>query len=223
MTSAEKPLSIDIISDVVCPWCFIGKRRIEAALALYRQQHPDRPEPEVRWWPYQLNPDMPAEGVDRSAYLKGKFGSANVGEIYARVTSAGAEVGIPFAFDKMVRQPNTLAAHSLIALAGLHGVQEAMQEALFSAYFVKAANLTQEETLVQIAVGAGLKEADVRAHLADPEARIQTAREDARARELGVEGVPFFIFNHKVAVSGAQPAEVLLGAMRQAEAEPALH
>jgi predicted DsbA family dithiol-disulfide isomerase len=211
-------LSIDIISDLVCPWCFIGKRRLEAALALYRAQHPERPEPVVRWWPYQLNPDLPAEGIDRSDYLEQKFGPASVAQIYARVAAVGREAGIPFAFDRMVRQPNTLAAHCLVALAGLYGVQDAMQEALFRAYFIAGADLTREETLVAIALDAGLQETAVRECLAGTEAREQTAREDARARELGVEGVPFFIFNHKVSVSGAQPEEVLLEAMRQSEA-----
>ncbi len=218
---ATPELTIDIISDVVCPWCFIGKRRLEAALALYREQQPGRPEPEVRWWPFQLNPDLPPEGIERSRYLEQKFGSANVTQIYSRVADVGREVGIPFAFGQMVRQPNTLAAHSLIALAGLHGVQDAMQEALFHAYFIDGADLTQEETLIVIALRAGLAETAVRECLADPEARTQTAHEDGRARELGVEGVPFFIFNRRIAVSGAQPEQLLLQAMQRAEEEPA--
>ena len=108
-------LNIDVISDVVCPWCFVGKRRLEAALALYAQKHPDRPAPVVQWHPYQLNPDLPREGIPRKEYIAQKFG----GRPYPneRLESVGAPLGIAFAFDKMLRQPNTLAAHSLIARA----------------------------------------------------------------------------------------------------------
>lgn len=217
----EAVLSIDIISDVVCPWCYIGKRRLEGALKLYREMHPQAPEPEVRWWPFQLNPEMPVEGIDRSTYLERKFGTARVSDIYARVSGAGKEVGIPFAFDKMVRQPNTLAAHSIVAQAGLQGVQDAMVEALFHAYFIEGRDLTQSEVLVRIATGAGLPEADARECLEGAEMREQTAHEDARARELGVEGVPFFIFNRRIAVSGAQPEQMLLQAMERALEAPA--
>lgn len=216
----ETMLSIDVISDLVCPWCYIGKRRLEGVLKLYREQHPQAPEPEVRWWPFQLNPDMPEEGVDRSTYLKRKFGTASVADIYARVSAVGQEVGIPFAFGKMVRQPNTLAAHSIVAQAGLLGVQDAMVEALFHAYFIQGQDLTQSEVLVRIATGAGLPEAQARQCLEGAEMRQQTAHEDARARELGVEGVPFFIFNRRIAVSGAQPEEMLLQAMQRALEEP---
>ncbi len=219
MTAAA--LSIDIISDVVCPWCYIGKRRLEGALKLYRELHPQAPAPEVRWWPFQLNPEMPLEGVDRSAYLERKFGTASVSDIYARVSGVGKEVGIPFAFDKMVRQPNTLAAHSIVAQAGLLGVQDAMVEALFHAYFIEGQDLTQIEVLVRIATGAGVSEADARECLEGAEMREQAAHEDKRARELGVEGVPFFIFNRRIAVSGAQPEEMLLQAMERALEEPA--
>ena len=212
-------LSIDIISDVVCPWCFIGKRRIEGALALYREAFPDKPEPLVRWWPFQLNPDMPAEGVDRSEYLANKFGSKNVGEIYARVSAVGRDVGIPFAFDKMVRQPNTLAAHSLIALAVEHGVQHDLKEILFNAYFIQGQNFTDEATLVRLAVEAGIPEAAARECLASEVAREQVAGHEAQARKLGISGVPFFIFNGAVGVSGAQEAETLFEAMTKAEAD----
>ena len=174
MTAAA--LSIDIISDIVCPWCYIGKRRLEGALKLYREMHPQAPEPEVRWWPFQLNPEMPAEGVDRSTYLEGKFGTARVSDIYARVSGVGKELDIPFAFDKMVRQPNTLAAHSIVAQAGLLGVQDAMVEALFHAYFIEGQDLTQTEVLVRIATGAGLSDADARADSARGQACSRAGR-----------------------------------------------
>ena len=211
-------LSIDIISDVVCPWCYIGKRRIEAALALYRERFPDREAPVVRWWPFQLNPDMPAEGMDRRAYLDRKFGSSQVGQIYARVAGVGTEVGIPFAFDRIARQVNTLAAHSLIALAGEQGRQDAVHEALFRAYFLEGENLAEPETLVRIATAAGLDEAAARERLADASAHQEVRSQEEHARRLGVSGVPFFVFDNALGVSGAQEAEVLLEAMIKAEA-----
>jgi predicted DsbA family dithiol-disulfide isomerase len=217
---AKTHLSIDVISDVVCPWCYIGKRRLEGALALVRERHPGLPAPEVRWWPFQLNPDLPAEGIDRSTYLARKFGTASTAQIYARVAAVGQEVGITFAFDKMVRQPNTRAAHTLVALAGLHGMQDAMLESLFRAYFIDGADLTREATLIDLAIAAGLRESEAKRCLADPQERARTAHEDARARELGVEGVPFFIFNRRIAVSGAQPEELLFEAMRSALEAP---
>jgi predicted DsbA family dithiol-disulfide isomerase len=212
-------LSIDIISDVVCPWCYIGKRRIEAALALYRERFPDNPEPLVRWWPFQLNPDMPAEGVDRGEYLAKKFGSNQVGSIYSRVSAVGSEVGIPFAFDKMVRQPNTLAAHSLIALAVEHGVQHDLAETLFNAYFIEGQNFTDEATLLRLAAEAGIPGDAASECLASEVAREQVMGHEDQARKLGVNGVPFFLFNGAVGVSGAQEAETLLEAMIKAESE----
>src|SRR5450432_2931265 len=134
--SPALPLTIDIISDVVCPWCYIGKRRIEAALELYAQQNPGAEKPIVTWRPFQLNPDMPAAGMSRQEYVVQKFGAARAKDIYKRVAGVGAEVGIPFAFDKIARQPNTLAAHSLIGLAGAADLQDQVKEALMHAYFI---------------------------------------------------------------------------------------
>jgi predicted DsbA family dithiol-disulfide isomerase len=213
------PLTIDVVSDVVCPWCFIGKRRLEGALALYAKEHPDAPAPAVTWRPFQLNPGMPDEGMSRDEYVQRKFG-ARGGAVYDRVTAVGREVGIPFAFNRIRQQPNTLAAHSLIELAEARGAQDAVVEALFRAYFLDGVDLTVRANLVAIATGAGLDRADVEAWLDNANARELAAAEDARAREIGIEGVPFFIFNGRVAVSGAHPAEALLEAMRQAEAAP---
>jgi predicted DsbA family dithiol-disulfide isomerase len=212
-------LAIDVVSDVVCPWCFIGKRRLEGALALYARAQPDAPPPIVTWRPFQLNPGLPAEGMPRDEYVARKFG-ARGGAVYDRVAMIGREVGIAFAFDRIARQPNTLAAHSLIALAGAHGKQDAVKEALLRAYFLDGVDLTARENLVAVATGAGLDRAAVEAQLDDAAARDAVAAEDAHARELGIEGVPFFIFNRRLAVSGAQPAEMLLEAMQQAEGAP---
>lgn len=211
------PLLIDVISDVVCPWCFIGKRRLEAALELYRQAQPQAVPPQVRWWPFELNPDLPAEGIERQAYLERKFGAARSGEVYARVSAVGREVGIAFAFERITRQPNTLAAHSLIALAGEAGCQDAVQEALFRAYFLEGVDLTRAENLLAIGTGAGLPEAAAHARLADPGARQAVRAQEDEARRLGVSGVPFFIFNQALAVSGAHEPGTLLQAMQQAD------
>jgi predicted DsbA family dithiol-disulfide isomerase len=213
-------LTIDVVSDVVCPWCFIGKRRLEGALALYAKAHPDAPAPVVTWRPFQLNPGMPDEGMPRAEYVQRKFG-ARGGAVYDRVTAVGREVGIPFAFDRIRQQPNTLAAHSLVELAEARGAQDALVEALFRAYFLDGVDLTARENLVAIATGVGLDRAEVEAWLDDKNARDLAGAEDQRAREIGIEGVPFFIFNGRVALSGAHPAETLLEAMRQAEATPA--
>jgi predicted DsbA family dithiol-disulfide isomerase len=209
-------LVIEVVSDVVCPWCFIGKRRLEGALALYARERPDAPPPAVTWRPFQLNPGLPPEGMARADYVARKFGPRG-GAVYDRVSAVGREVGIDFAFDRIARQPNTLAAHSLVELAGAQGRQDAVKEALFRAYFLDGVDLTARENLVAIATAAGLDRATVEAWLDDPQAREAAAAEDARAREIGIEGVPFFIFNGRLGVSGAQPAEVLFDAMKQAE------
>jgi predicted DsbA family dithiol-disulfide isomerase len=215
-------LNIDIISDVVCPWCYIGKRQIEAALALYAQQNPGADQPRVTWRPFQLNPQLPADGMNRQDYVVQKFGAARSKDSYARVAAVGAEYGIPFAFDRIARQPNTVAVHSLIALAAAaapqtDGLQDRVKEAFLHAYFLDGVDLTKTENLVAIATTAGLDRAKVEQCLADPQSRQAVEQEDQRARAIGVEGVPFFIFNGKLAVSGAQGPEALLDAMRQAE------
>jgi predicted DsbA family dithiol-disulfide isomerase len=217
----EVVLNIDIISDVVCPWCYIGKRQIEAALALYAQQNPGADQPRVTWRPFQLNPQLPAEGMSREDYVVQKFGAARSKDTYARVAAVGAEYGIAFAFDRIARQPNTVAVHSLIALAAAgpqaDGLQDRVKEAFLHAYFLDGVDLTRTENLVAIATAAGLARAQVEQCLADPKSRQAVEQEDQRARAIGVEGVPFFIFNGKLAVSGAQGPEALLDAMRQAE------
>lgn len=215
-------MNIDIISNVVCPWCYIGKRQIEAALALYAEQNPGADRPSIAWKPFQLNPQLPAEGMSRQEYVVQKFGAARAKDIYARVAGVGMEYGIAFAFDKIARQPNTVAAHSLIALAGaagqtIDGLQSRVKEAFLQAYFLKGVDLTKPENLVAIATAAGLDRSAVEQCLADPKSRQAVEQEDQRARAIGVEGVPFFIFNGKLAVSGAQGPAALLDAMRQAE------
>ena len=215
-------MNIDIISDVVCPWCYVGKRQIEAALVRHAQQNPDAEPPRVTWRPFQLNPQLPAEGMSRQDYVMQKFGAARSKDVYARVTAVGEQHGIPFAFERIVRQPNTLAVHSLIGLAGAtgagnDGLQGRVKEAFMHAYFIDGVDLTRTENLVAIATAAGLDRDKVEQCLADPASRQMVEQEERRARAMGVEGVPFFIFDGKLALSGAQGADALLDAMRQAE------
>jgi predicted DsbA family dithiol-disulfide isomerase len=213
-------LSIDVVSDVVCPWCYIGKRRLEAALELYRKQRPDAPAPEVAFHPFELNPDMPREGIARADYIAKKFGARGY-SAHDRLVHAGAQLGIAFAFDGITRQPNTLGAHALIEAARRKGVQGAVKEAMLKAFFVDGRDLTHEDTLVAIAAEAGLDRKDAEAGVADESLRSAVAEEEEKARAMGVQGVPFFVFNGRLAVEGAQPPEVLFEAMLEAEKESA--
>ena len=207
---------IDIISDVVCPWCFIGKRNLESALRSWHEQHPDD-TPTVRWHPFQLNPDLPTGGVPRKEYLEAKFGGpARAKEIYARVEAAGKRAGIEFAFDAIAVQPNTIDAHRLLHFADERGRQDEVAETLFTRYFLEGANLASSDTLADIGHQAGLVREDVLAYLATDDDRELIAEQDRRARAIGVEGVPFFIFDQRIALSGAQPPEVMVRAMEQA-------
>ncbi len=213
-------LSIDVVSDVVCPWCYIGKRRLEAALELYRKQRPDAPAPEVAFHPFELNPDMPREGITRADYIARKFGARGY-SAHDRLVHAGAQLGIAFAFDKIARQPNTLAAHALIEAARRKGVQGAVKEAMLKGFFVDSADMTDDQTLASLAAEAGLDRKDAEAAVADESLRSAVAEEEEKARAMGIQGVPFFIFNGRLAVEGAQPPEVLLEAMLEAEKESA--
>jgi len=213
-------LSIDIVSDIVCPWCFIAKRRLEAALDLYRARNPAAAAPQVTYHPFELNPDVPREGIARADYIAKKFGARGY-SAHDRLVQAGTPLGIAFAFDRIARQPNTLAAHSLIESARRHGVQGAVKEALMQAFFVDGLDLTDTATLVQIAADAGLERKQAEAAIADEELRRAVAEEEEKARGMGVQGVPFFIFNGRMVVEGAQPPETLLQAMLEAEKESA--
>jgi predicted DsbA family dithiol-disulfide isomerase len=201
-------LTIDVISDVICPSCFIGKRRLEKALGNRAAT--------VRWHPFQLNPDMPSEGIDRKSYRIKKFGSwERSQELDAQVAAAGEGEGIAFSFDRMARTPNTLDAHRVIWLAGERGVQDAVVEALFLAYFTDGRDLSDRATLVEIAAGAGLEGAEVDELLAGDAGRSVARVGEEHGRRLGVSGVPFFVVNGKVALSGAQPPELFLQAFEQ--------
>ena len=203
----QKELIIEIASDVICPWCYIGKRRLEKALALLDGEV----TPVIRWLPFQLNPDMPAAGVPRAEYRRAKFGSVERGkQLDARVSAEGRGEGIEFAFERMERTPNTSAAHQLIDVAQAEGKGQAVVDALFHAYFEEARDIGNPDVLQTIAVGAG-----VQGWPAQADAQAVAAREEG-VRSLGISAVPTFIFDHKFGVSGAHPPEALASAIKEA-------
>ena len=196
-------MQIDIFSDPICPWCFIGKRRLERALSQRTAV-----QPRIRWRAFQLNPAMPEQGMERQAYLSAKFGSASDAErLYGHIAQVGAVEGIPFAFDRIEITPNTVNAHRLIRLAGRAGKQDDVVQALFDAYFLLGRDIGDRTTLISIAVEAGLDAVEVDTLLAGPDEVDVVRNEDMRARQLGIEGVPCFIVNKRYALSGAQEPE----------------
>ncbi len=213
--SATKPLQIDIVSDVVCPWCYIGKRRIENALALASDVPVD-----VHWRPYFLNPWVPREGIDRNAYLEAKFGSVDAYKgIAGRVVAAAGEEGLVYRPDLVKRQPNTIDCHRLIHWAEPEGKAAAIKQRLMELYFRDGGDLTDTEVLVQAAADCGLDAAEMRRRLATDEDVALISAQARDAADKGISGVPTFVFANKYAVSGAQPAEQLARAIRQVSAE----
>ena len=210
------PLVVDVVSDVVCPWCFIGKRKLEDALAELARVEPTV-DVSVRWHPFQLNPDLPVEGVPRSTYVAQKFGGlARAAEVYGRVARVGEAVGIPFAFDRIDVQPNTFDAHRLVAWAQQQGDAGPVVERLFSAFFLEGRPLGEREELVRVATACGLPEEAVRTMLASDALRDVVTSESREAIDAGIQGVPCFIFNGTIAVSGAQDPQTLLRAIHAA-------
>jgi len=198
-------MQLDIFSDPICPWCLIGKRRLERALR-------ERPEPDltVRWRAFQLNPDMPREGMDRTDYVVRKFGSMDgANRIYDAVKAAAAEEEIPLALDHIQRAPNTLRAHQLIHLAGENGVQDQVVEDLFQAYFMRGEDVSALEVLEKAATRAVLEADAVRSALEREDALHIVQTEDQEARGAGIQGIPTFVVNGQYAVSGAQEPQVL--------------
>ena len=208
----QQPVRIDVVSDVVCPWCFIGKRRLEKALAL----KPEIPV-EVHWHPYFLNDWIPREGIARSEYLTTKFGSPErYAGIAQRVSAAAAEEGLDYAMDKISRQPNTIDAHRLIRWAEGIGKAAEMKQKLMELYFTDGADLSNRAVLVQAAADVGLDADDISEALASDQDIEEVAREAIAAKDAGIEGVPCFIFGGKLAVSGAQAPEYLAEAIERA-------
>jgi predicted DsbA family dithiol-disulfide isomerase len=179
---------------------------------MYQEQVPDEEKPAVSWLPFQLNPDLPEEGIPRQEYLDHKFGRGS-GHSYDHVIANGRDVGIDFALDRITVQPNTLNAHRLMLYGAQHGREDEAAETLFRAYFLEGANLTEKDTLAAIAERAGLDRAAVAAYLDSDDDRQTVLRADIDARQAGINGVPFFIFNRRTAVSGAHAPETLLKAM----------
>jgi predicted DsbA family dithiol-disulfide isomerase len=213
---ARSPLAIDVISDVVCPWCFIGKRRLEKAIAMANVPVA------VRWRPYQLDPTIPPEGKDRRAYLEAKFGShERIAAIHERIAALGVEEGIAFHFDKIRIAPNTLEAHRLIRWAAEDGLQDAVVEALFIANFIDGRNIGDRDVLADVAAGVGMDRASVASRLASTQDRTEVEAEIDAARRMGVTGVPTFILAARYGVVGAQPAEALAKALRDVSAASA--
>lgn len=213
--SEREPLIIDVVSDVVCPWCYIGKRRLEKAIAL----RPDIPT-QVRWNPYFLNPWVPREGISRDEYLRTKFGSAErYKQIAERIVEAGREEGIPFAFEKMTRQPNTLDSQRLIHWSRTEADPARMKERLMQLYFIEGGDLSDSEVLVQAAVDCAMDGALVRRLLASDADVAEVTRAAQAASDAGITGVPCFIFAGMLAVSGAQAPDYLAAAMDRALSE----
>lgn len=211
-------ITVDVISDVVCPWCLVGKRRLEKAVAAVAGKH----EVVVRWHPFQLNPAMPREGIERRAYRTAKFGSWERSlELDAKLVAVGTGEGVTFAFDKIERTPNTLDAHRLIRLAGEQGVQDAVVEALFRAYFTEGCDISDRTVLLDVVAGVGLDHEWAETELNSEDGLAAIRAEEDEARRLGVEGVPFFVINGELALSGAQPPEAFLAAFDRASAQPA--
>jgi len=207
--SSKQPVRIDVVSDVVCPWCFIGKRRLEKAIAL----NPDIPV-EVHWRPYFLNDWIPREGISREQYLTTKFGSPERYKgIAQRVSAAAASEGLTYAMDKISRQPNTLDAHRLIRWAGDIGKAAEMKQKLMDLYFTEGADLTDHAVLAKAAAAVGLDADTTRKALASDQDVAEIEREALSAKEAGIEGVPCFILGGKFAVSGAQAPEYLAEAI----------
>ena len=209
-------LNVDVISDVICPWCYIGKRRLERAVRDLGGRH----EVQVRWHPFQLNPTMPGGGMDRQDYRTAKFGSWERSQaLDAQVAAAGEAEGIAFAFDRIGRTPNTLDAHRLIALAGEQGVQDAVVEAFFRGYFTEGRDLGDRGTLLDLAAEAGLDRGRAESLLGGDEGLESLRAAEGQSRRLGVQGVPFFVINGEVAISGAQGPQAFLDAFGRASAD----
>lgn len=201
-------ISVEVISDVICPWCYIGKRRLEKAIAAYGKPVT------VNWHPFQLNPAIPKEGISRREYRIAKFGSWERSmELDANIVAVGKQVGIHFDFERMERTPNTSDAHRLIWLADKMGIQDAVVEELFKAYFTDGRDISNQQTLFDVVAEAGLDRAKAEAMLTSNEDLLAIKKQEWRFR---VEGVPFFIVNGQIPLSGAQPPDAFLAAFEQA-------
>jgi predicted DsbA family dithiol-disulfide isomerase len=214
MSAAEQPLTIEVVSDVVCPWCYLGKRRLALAIA-----EAGGGPISARWRPFQLDPSIPAGGMDRRAYLKTKFGDdKRLDEVHARLTALGAEVGLVYRFDAIARAPNTLDAHRLIRWADAGTRQDKVVERLFRLYFEEGRDVGDRALLVEVARECGMDGEVVKQAFAEGRDVEAVQAEIAQAQAIGVTGVPFFIIASRFGVSGAQSVDVLVKAIAQARA-----
>ena len=205
-------IPIDVVSDVVCPWCYVGKRRLERALALLPEL-----DATVHWRPFRLDPTIPPEGISREAYLTRKFGSVEaVADMYRRLTDMGESESIAFRFDRIERSPNTVDAHRLIKWAGSEGLEDDMVERLFVAYFCDGLDIGDAGVLADLAGETGFPKGAVTARLAGDESRTETVGEVENAYRIGVTGVPCFIVDQRIVVMGAHPPETIAEAINQA-------
>jgi predicted DsbA family dithiol-disulfide isomerase len=203
--AARRPVAIEVIFDLACPWCYIGKRHLEMMQAL-------RPglRTRVTWWPFLLTPDLPAGGVERSGYLLRKFGSETRSQrIHDAIARVGRAVGIDFAFERIQRTPNTVAAHRLVRFAATAGESTAMVEAVFRAFFVRGLDIGDAGVLVALAGEVGLDSAAAAAFLASGNGEAAVRGDNRRAHQLGINGVPAFLFDRSIAICGAQEPAVL--------------
>lgn len=212
----NEPLRIDVVLDFVCPWCYIGKRRLEAALEDWTAAHPGGPKPVVRWLPFQLNPDIPAEGMSRREHQALKHPAGPDLEKQAHVAALAKGLGLAFELDKITVQPNTLDAHRLSGCAQQLGRQDEMVEALLKAFFMQGISLNDHEALADLASTMGLDWSRVAEYLMSDTDVQAVERLEEQVRTAGIDMVPFFIFNGKVTVEGAHEVKVLLEAMELA-------
>ena len=213
MSQQGTGVHIEVYSDVVCPWCYVGKRRLERALA----QLNGAAQARITWRPFQLNPTMPSDGMDRTAYLKAKFGSLEAfGRMEEQLLAAGADEQITFAFEKIQRTPNTFAAHRLVWHAAQQGTQDNVVEALFRGYFLEGQNIGEVTTLTHVAAEAGLDRTETEKFLESEKGVVEVKAEEAVGRRLGIRGVPYFVFNGCISISGAQPPDIFVTAIEQA-------
>lgn len=206
-------IQIEVYSDVICPWCYLGKARLEAAL----KTSGNNAQAEVRFLPYELNPSTPEAGVDHRAHLESKFGGAHVLDAaHARLAALGKEAGIDYKFDSIQKTPNTFNAHRVLWLAEKEGKGNEAHNAFFKAYFTDGKDLGDKKTLTELAVSVGLDKAKVEKLLAGKEGEKEVREAEEKAYDLGITGVPFFVFNGKIGVSGAQSVETFVKALEQA-------
>jgi predicted DsbA family dithiol-disulfide isomerase len=205
-------LNIEIYSDLICPWCYIGRRRLEAGINLLGRSEP----PSILWRPFELNPEMPKTGLDRKAYRSAKFGSWERSQAMDReVAATGKTVGLEFNYDRVLVTPNTFAGHRLLSWARDKGSQDILADALFRAYFTEGLDIGKNGVLAEVAAGVGLSKEDAKHFLESDQERDEVLAEEREGRRLGLNAVPFFVTSGVPAISGAQRPEVFVEAFRQ--------